>query len=140
MRPVYDLMIPRDWVADGVFAGQPGAWRVAQDAIFILPDDSWSGWSGVAWDIIGLELWVDNGFAWNGSNVVRDKRWCQPASMVHDMLCDAIPESDYNCWQKWRLRRRSDRLYSRICDMQGASRLRAKIRFLGLRIRSLWPF
>lgn len=69
-------------------------------------------------------------YAWNGSDYVADTLQSQSASLVHDIVCQAVQLGLLD--RKWK--RQGDIEYYKQCTANGTSPLRAGIRFIGIQL------
>lgn len=83
-------------------------------------------------------LYIEAGYWWDGSTGALNLSSCRLASSIHDVLCAALTNAfrhrDIGIFEYWRLRRRADELYARVCVAQGMWGIWAGIRYIGLRI------
>lgn len=78
------------------------------------------------------KLTVYKGYCWNGSNVVQDTKMSLEASLVHDVLCQLIAQR----LLPERFLPKANKLYRDMCIRGGMSKIRANMRYLGLKIGS----
>lgn len=68
------------------------------------------------------------GYAWDGSTGVPDTRYCMAASLLHDIICQAVQEGRLH--KRWKLT--GDFEYYALSRRNGMWPPRASIRLLGL--------
>ena len=112
----------------------PHGYRLKRNVAVCLHSRAYDGLHGNGYRVSEGWMYADKGVWWNGSSVVKDLQSCLLASLVHDLLCDAINHSHLSRWRRWRLRRAADGLYAAICHWQGMWSGRAYIRYIGLRL------
>lgn len=120
--------------------GEAGNWHVVDIMTIDLQCMDFAGmWCNevTIYDNI-LVLSVD--YSWNGSNVVPDVEQCILASAIHDALYAVLHRTPMHFFKRWKLRRKADKIYVKVCKAQGMWSMRASIRFFGLRLASPYFF
>lgn len=136
----YDIQSRIDWIEEELCIGIGGRWKARTDFDLTLHMHEFDGMFGAYWSIRDGILHVRRGLKWNGSNVVNDTEACLMASLFHDCVCGYITRMDRGWLDSWRMRKQADFWYARYCKWQGFTGIRAFIRYIGLRLRSLWPW